>query len=66
MVFESFYKSDKSRGLDKSGVGLGLYISKTIIDAHGEKIQVESKEGEYTEFSFTLKAGEPIKRQITG
>ena len=66
MVFERFYKSDKSRGLDKSGVGLGLYISKTIIDAHGEKIQVESKEGEYTEFSFTLKAGEPIKRQITG
>ena len=31
-IFERFYKSDKSRGLDKSGVGLGLYISKTIIE----------------------------------
>ena len=37
-VFDRFYKTDKSRGLDKSGVGLGLYICKTIIDAHGEKI----------------------------
>ena len=53
-VFERFYKSDKSRGLDKAGVGLGLYISKMIIAAHGEKIWVD---GEYTkncEFSFTL------------
>ncbi len=66
MIFERFYKSDKSRGLDKSGVGLGLYISKTIIDAHGEEIHVESREGEYTEFWFTLKQGEPLKRQITG
>ncbi len=53
-VFERFYKADKSRGIDKSGVGLGMYISKTIIDAHGEKIWVESKEGEYCEFFFTL------------
>ena len=30
IVFDRFYKSDKSRGLDKSGVGLGLYIAKTI------------------------------------
>ena len=58
MVFERFYKIDKSRGLDKSGVGLGLYICKTIIDAHGEKIYVESKEGVGTEFCFTLKEGE--------
>ncbi len=57
MVFDRFYKTDKSRGLDKSGVGLGLYISKTIIDAHGESIWVESAEGENTMFSFTLKEG---------
>ena len=56
MVFERFYKTDKSRGLDKNGVGLGLYISKTIIDAHGETIGVESEEGN-CEFWFTVKAG---------
>ena len=55
-IFERFYKSDKSRGLDKSGVGLGLYISKTIIDAHEEEIRVESIEGESCTFSFTIKA----------
>lgn len=55
-VFERFYKSDKSRGLNKTGVGLGLYISKTIIDAHGEKIWVESEHGKDCCFSFTLTA----------
>lgn len=53
-VFERFYKSDKSRGLDKTGVGLGLYIAKTIIAAHGEKIWVESEPGKNCEFFFTL------------
>ena len=53
-VFERFYKSDKSRGLDKTGVGLGLYIAKTIIDAHEEEIWVKSVYGENCEFVFTL------------
>ncbi len=53
-VFERFYKSDKSRGLDKTGVGLGLYIAKTIISAHGEKIWVTSEPGKSCEFFFTL------------
>ncbi len=54
-VFERFYKSDKSRGLNKTGVGLGLFISKTIIDAHGESIWVESEYGKNCCFHFTLK-----------
>ncbi len=54
MVFDRFYKSDKSRGLNKNGAGLGLFISKTIMDAHGEKIWVESEFGKNCKFSFTL------------
>lgn len=53
-VFDRFYKNDRSRGLDKSGTGLGLYIAKTSITNHGEEITVSSVEGEYTEFEFTL------------
>lgn len=53
-VFDRFYKSDRSRGLDKTGVGLGLFIVKTIIDAHEEKIWVESEYEKNCEFIFTL------------
>jgi len=62
LIFERFYKTDKSRGLDKSGVGLGLYISKTIIDAHDEKIWVDSRE-DGCAFSFTLKEGTPSPKR---
>lgn len=53
-VFERFYKGDKSRGLDKSGMGLGLFIAKAIIDAHHERIWVESEQGSFCAFNFTL------------
>ena len=53
-VFDRFYKSDKSRGLNKTGAGLGLFISKTIVEAHGEKIWVESEYGNSCCFNFTL------------
>ena len=54
-VFDRFFKSDKSRGLDKTGAGLGLFISKTIILAHGEDLVVESEYKKYCKFTFTLK-----------
>ena len=63
-VFERFYKSDKSRGLDKTGVGLGLYISKTIIDAHRETITVSSEQGKYCCFEFTLPLADSKKPLI--
>lgn len=53
-IFERFYKSDKSRGQDKTGAGLGLYISKTIMEAHGEGLTLESEEGRFCAFTFTL------------
>lgn len=60
-AFDRFYKSDKSRGLDKSGVGLGLYICKTIVDAHQQEIGVDVLQSG-CEFWFTLAAGEPITK----
>lgn len=59
LVFERFYKGDKSRGLDRRGTGLGLYIAKTIVAAHGEDIWVTSVEGKDCQFSFTLKTALP-------
>ncbi|MBR5506433.1 MAG: HAMP domain-containing histidine kinase, partial [Clostridia bacterium] len=56
-VFDRFHKTDGSRSKDKSGLGLGLYIAKTIINQHKGKIWAMSEQG-YTEFSFTL----PLKK----
>lgn len=53
-VFDRFFKGDSSRGQDKSGVGLGLYIVRNIIAAHDEKIWAESKVDQFTKFTFSL------------
>ena len=52
-IFDRFHKSDRSRSLDRDGVGLGLYLVKRILDAHGEDIAVTSRDG-VTDFVFTL------------
>lgn len=59
-IFERFYKTDKSRGENRKGVGLGLYMVKSIVDAHHEDLFVTSKEGEFAEFAFTLKEAEEL------
>ena len=53
-IFDKFYKVDKSRGMDKNGMGLGLYIVKKILKLHGSDVEVESIPNEYIEFFFWL------------
>ena len=62
-IFDRFYKTDKSRSKDKNGAGLGLYIVKSILQAHGERIWAESEPGEYTRFTFTLERAEEKRKQ---
>ena len=55
LVFDRFYKTDQSRGLDSTGVGLGLNIVKSIVKLHGGTIRVTSVKGEYTRFIIQFK-----------
>ena len=54
LIFERFYKADKSRSNDKKGTGLGLSIVKKILQNHGQNISVESAPGLGSCFTFTL------------
>ncbi len=57
-IFERFYRVDKSGSRKEGGSGLGLSIVKHIIEAHNEKIYVESEFAVGSEFSFTLEKAE--------
>ena len=57
-VFERFYRSDKTVTASVRGTGLGLYIAKLIIDAHGGEIFAESVAGEWCKISFVIPAAE--------
>ncbi len=54
LIFERFYKVDRSRAINRKGTGIGLYIVKDILNQHGRDIKVFSREGEYAEFVFSL------------
>jgi len=58
-VFERFYMTSKAKDLDLDGLGLGLYISKKIMELHDGRIWLESEEGKGSKFYFTL----PITQQ---
>ena len=60
-LFERFYRVNKSGSREEGGSGLGLAIVKHIIEAHKEKIYVESEFGIGSEFSFTIEKAKPKK-----
>ncbi|HAC14846.1 MAG TPA: two-component sensor histidine kinase [Bacteroidetes bacterium] len=55
-LFDRFFRTDKARSRDSGGTGLGLAVVKSILDAHGSEIHVESKLGSGTKFWFQLTA----------
>lgn len=59
-IFERFWKRDEP---GKKGTGLGLYIARGIVNAHGGRIWAESEIGQGTRFYFTLPLAEPADRQ---
>lgn len=63
LVFDRFYKTDQSRGLDKNGVGLGLYIVRSIINMHEGNIMVTSVKGEFTEFIFSIPSDKNLDKR---
>jgi len=58
LVFERFYRGEKSRNRATGGAGLGLAIARGIVEAHGGQIGVESSLGQFTRFHFILPAGD--------
>lgn len=54
MIFERFYRTDRSRNRKTGGAGIGLTIVKAIVQAHGGKVSAESKEGHGSRFIVTL------------
>jgi signal transduction histidine kinase len=64
-LFTKFYRSHRS-ATNVTGTGLGLYISKAIIESHGGKIGVKSVEGEGSVFSFSVPIYATVKDKLLG
>jgi PAS domain S-box-containing protein len=56
-VFDKFFRSKTARKITRKGTGLGLTIAKNIVEAHGGKIWVQSREGQGSTFIFSLPQG---------
>lgn len=63
-LFERFYRGVNEMH-DVKGLGLGLYVTQRVVDAHGGEVRVRSKEGEGSEFSFTLPVTEAPQPALT-
>lgn len=63
-IFDKFYRSHRS-SKTVGGTGLGLYLSKTIVSAHGGEIWVKSHEGEGSTFGFTIPTLSSVASQLT-
>lgn len=70
LLFDRFYKGDKSRGLHAGGAGLGMHISKVLIGVSGGSIRADSDSASWTAFTFDLPQGRPElsppKKERTG
>ncbi|MBP9813116.1 PAS domain-containing protein [Candidatus Saccharibacteria bacterium] len=62
-IFDKFYRSHSSKN-SVGGTGLGLFLSKAIVEAHSGQISVKSKEKEGSTFSFTLMPYENLEEEL--
>ncbi len=60
-IFKRFYKADKSRSTNKDGTGIGLFLVKDILMRHGKDIRLESEEGKFAKFIFSLDTAKNVK-----